>query len=83
MEHEATDTVLCKSIKSELRRISLIVLANFHEISAIFRANLRTVLAIIQRKFGEISQGHSKIRKAKRNIEEANFLTPENSKRFR
>ena len=64
-------TVLCKSIKSELWRISLIALPNF-----------RRNIGDNSMKDGKISQGHSKIRKAKQNIKEANFLTPENLKRF-
>ena len=72
-----------KIIRANFDEFRLLFSRTFDEISAIFRANFRTVLAIIRRKFGEISQGHSKIRKVKRNIEQARFRSPEISKRFR
>ena len=68
-----------KVIRANFDEFRQLFSRTFDEISAIFRANFCTVLAIIQQKFGEISQGPSKIRKAKRNIEEANFF---NSRKF-
>ena len=72
-----------KVFRANFNEFRLLFSRTFDKISAMFHANFRTVFVMIQQKFGEISQGHSKIRKAKRNIEEANFLSPENSKRFR